>query len=177
MLDFFLLKTKINLLFSFPLKVCPKLQVQRRLAPEAEVAPFTYCLQEGRDSPTWKQPSAHLPSWLPEYISSFTSQPPVSSALLPRTASEPTFASQRMCTWVHSRAVIKTQSNYYFQPEQLPELHSWVGGGGSFWPCCLVWSTKKASEEVKAFGKYEFQIRHVSDVPTQIDIFLIVKAH
>lgn len=51
MLDF-LLKIKINLFFPLPPKVCPGLQVQRLLVPEAQVAPFTYCLQEGSDSPT-----------------------------------------------------------------------------------------------------------------------------
>lgn len=51
MLDF-LLKTKVNMLFPLPPKACPKLQVQRRLAPEAQVAPFIYYLQKGSGSPT-----------------------------------------------------------------------------------------------------------------------------
>lgn len=81
--------------------------------------------------------SAHPPSRLPELISSFTSQPHVNSAPVPETASEPTFACRGVCTWVPSHAAIKTQSKCYFQPKQLPGLHSQVGGAQAAW--CEMW--------------------------------------
>lgn len=110
-----LFKTKtINLLFLPAPKACPRLQVQWHRTTETQVAPFTCCSQEGSDSPTWQKSSAHLPFWLPEYISSFTPQLLVNSALMPGTASEPTFACQSVRTWVPSRAAIKTQATTIF---------------------------------------------------------------
>lgn len=104
----------INLLFLPTPKACPRLPAQWHWAAETQAAPFTCCSQEGSDSPTWQKSSAHLPFWLPEYISSFTSQLLVNSALIPGTASEPTFACQSVRTWVPSRAAIKTQATTIF---------------------------------------------------------------
>lgn len=70
-----LLKTKtIHLFLPLPPRPSPRLQTQRHLIAEAQVAPFTCCLQEGSDSPTSELPSRP------------TSPPLVNSALRPGTA-------------------------------------------------------------------------------------------
>ena len=136
-------------LFPLPPKAAPRLQVQRCLITETQAAPFTHHLQEGSDRPTSEF-----------HLMCFTSQSLANSALIPGTASEPTFAHHGVCTWVPSRAAIKTWSNYYFQPKHLPRLHSQAGENSSSRLSCPVVQHEESiwgGQNPQVFWKCEFQ--------------------